>query len=253
MIGDQLVIGVSSPFSQVNKGTFAITAIDDAFNVEYRNSIAINEGPTTLGSGGTTSISVLDSGYSTYRTVSTLAPNPADPTNRSIVIVAPGYNMSLLNEGQGAAVTLPNRLGFGTDPVPGISGYQFWTGLKRRVQRTLDGYAPDPVTFPGVRAAGVAIESREPQIQRITMNIKVTTNQGVALSSISDAIKSSVIGFINSLGLGQSVILSEIVSIIQNVSGVNSVVLVNPVLQQQLITVSDNAIARSSSGEITLS
>jgi uncharacterized phage protein gp47/JayE len=252
-IGDQLVIANSSPFSQVNQGTFLITAVNDAFNVEYANSASINEGPSALGTNGTGSISVLDQGYSTYRSVDVLAPDPSDPTNQAIVIVTPGYNISLLNQAQGAVTTLPNRLGFGSDPVPGISGYQFWTGLKRRVQRTLDGYAPDPVSFQGVRAAGVGIEAREPQIQRVTMTIKVTTNQGVALSSISDTIKSSVIGFINSLGLGQNVVLSEVVSIIQSISGVKSVVLANPVLEQEIITVNDNAIARTSASEITLS
>lgn len=252
-IGDQIVIGSGSPFSTANKGTFVITAVDSLFAVQYLNSSAANQGPTALGAGGVNSISVLDQGFSTYRTISTLAPNPSDPTNFSTVVVNPGYDIALLNETQGAVLSLPNRLGFGTDPVPGISGYQFWTGLKRRVQRTLDGYAPDPVTFPGVRAAGAAIEAREPQIQRVQMMIRVTTNQGVALSSISDTIKSSVIGFVNSLGLGQSVVLSEVVSIIQSVSGVNSVVLVSPVLEQELITIGDAAIARTSSSEITVS
>jgi hypothetical protein len=251
-IGDQLVIANNSPFNTNNQGTFVITAVVSTTVVQYTNLLANNQGPSTLGSNGITSISVLDQGYSTYRTVTTLAPNPTDPTNTSLVIVSPGYNLSLLNEGQQATITLPNRLGFSSDPVPGISGYQYWTGLKRTVQRTVDGYAPDATDFPGVRAAGVAIEVREPQIQQVSMTIQVTTNQGVSLSAISDTIISSVVGYINSLGLGQSVFLSQIVSIIQAVSGVQSVVLVTPTLDTELITIKDNAIARTSSTQIVL-
>lgn len=250
--GDQLVIANNSPFNTANQGTFLITAVTATGVVQYINPLANNQGPSALGSSGTTSISVLDQGYSTYRQVTTLAPNPSDPTNTSLVVLSPGYNLSLLNQGQGAVLTLPNRLGFSSEPVPGISAYQYWTGLKRTVQRTVDGYAPDTTDFPGVRAAGVAIEVREPQIQQVAMTIQVTTNQGVALSAISDTIISSVVGYINSLGLGQSVILSQIVSIIQNVSGVQSVVLTNPVLETELITINNNAIARTSSTQIVL-
>lgn len=251
-VGDQLVIANNSPFNTANQGTFPITAVTSTTVVQYENPLASNQGPFTLGSGGTTSISVLDQGYSTYRQVTTLAPNPSDPTNTCLVVLSPGYNLSLLNAGQGAILTLPNRLNFSSDPVPGISAYQYWTGLKRTVQRTVDGYAPDETDFPGVRAAGVQIEVREPQIQQVSMTIQVTTNQGVVLSAISDTIISSVVGYINSLGLGQSVFLSQIVSIIQGVSGVQSVVLTSPVLETELITINDNAIARTSSTQIIL-
>jgi hypothetical protein len=252
-IGDQIVIGDASPFSTANKGTFTISGVPALDRVDYTNPTVANQGPTALGSGGTDSIRVLDQGYSTYRRVLAVSPSVTDPTNRAVVIVEPGYDLSLLNEGQGAKVRFPNRLGFGTDPVPGISGYQYWTGLKRRVQRVMDGYEPDPATFPGVRAAGVAIEAREPQIQRVAINIKVKTKEGVALASIADAIKSSVVGFVNSLGLSQDVVLSEIVGLIQATSGVDSVVLVSPSLNTERITINDNAIARTSSTEITLS
>lgn len=252
-IGDQLVIGNGSPFVTANQGTFLVTAVLDNHNIQYTNSSASNQGPFELGSGGVGSITINDQGYSTYRTVTCVVPDPSDPTDFALVTMTPGYNISLFNPGQDAAVSLPNRLNFPNNPVPGISGYQFWTGLKRTVQRTVDGYSPDPVTYPGVRAAGVAIEVREPQLQDVSLSIQIATNQGVALSSIADTVTSSVIGFINSLGLGQSVVLSEIVSIIQGISGVNSVILVNPSLDQGEITVSDNAIARTSTSLITIS
>jgi uncharacterized phage protein gp47/JayE len=252
-VGDQISIGDGAPLVSDNKGTFTITSVFSISAVDYNNADVVTEGPFALGVAGVDSVRILDQGYSTYRKVEAVAPNPVDPTNRTIVVMSPGYNISLLSESQSAKMRFPNRLGYGTDPVPGISGYQYWTGLKRRVQRVLDGYEPDPVNFPGVRAAGVSIEAREPQIQRVTLNIKVKTREGVALASISDLIKSSVVGFINSLGLGQDVVLSEIVSSIQAVSGVDSVVLVDPALNTERVVISDAAIARTSPSEIFLS
>jgi hypothetical protein len=252
-IGDQVSVADTAPLLSANKGTFIVSAVLSANEITFANAAVVSEGPTALGSSGVDSIKILDQGYSTYRKVKLLCPSVVDPTNKATVIVEPGYGISLFNELQGSKISLPNRLGFDSDPIPGISGYQYWTGLKQRVQRTLDGYAPDSATFPGVRAAGVAIEAREPQIQRVTLAIKVKTKEGVALSSISDGIKSTVIGYVNSLGLGQDVILSEVVKLIQASSGVEAVVLVLPALDQERIVIGDNAIARTSSSEVTIS
>ena len=251
--GDKVFIGADSPFSTANKGTFKITAINSLTEVDYLNSSAINEGPSALGSLGVDSIRIIDQGFTTYRKILAVCPNPLEPTELGQIVLTPGYDTSLLNEDNVAKISFPNRLGFDSNPIPGISGYQYWTGLKRTVQRVLDGYAPDAENFPGVRASGVAIEAREPQIQRVTLNIKVKTKEGVALASIIDPIKSNVVGFINSLGLGQDVILSEIVSIIQSTGGVESVILVSPTLDTERITISDKAVPRTTPSEIFIS
>lgn len=251
--GDKIQIDGTSPLSVGNRGTFTITSVLSQSVVEFTNSNVADEGPVALGEFGTNSLAVLDQGFSTYRKVVLVAPSQADPANRTTVILEPGYDISLFTEGRHAMLSTPNRLGFSKDPVPGMSGYQFWTGLKRRVQRTVDGFEPDTTTFPGVRAAGVSIEVREPQIQRVSIVAKIKTNEGVSLAAIADSIRSNVIGFINSLGLGQDVILSEVVSLIQNTSGVDAVVLVDPVLDQERIVIADSAIPRTSASEITLS
>jgi hypothetical protein len=251
--GDQLVVDSDSPLSLVNQGTFIILDVIDTFTVEFTNADAIGEGPLALGAGGVNSIRVLDDGYVTYRTVESVAPNPLAPTEEARLVVSPGFDLSLLNEGQSAILEFPNKLNYPTDPVPGLSGYQYWVGLKQRAQRTVDGFEPNPVTFPGVKAAGVFIEVREPQIQRVGLNIKIKTKEGVALASVSDTIKTNIISLINSLGLGEDVILSEVVTAAQESPGVESVVLVIPELEEERITINDNAIARTSSEEVVLS
>ena len=249
---DQVVIGSDLNVLSSNKGTFTITKVNSTNQVEYINKNAIDEDSIEIGSGSNT-VYLLDQGYTTYRKIVIVNPKPNDPTNRAIVTVSPGRDISLLNEGRGAKLTLPNRLGFGTDPVPGMSGYQFWIGLKRKAQRVVDGYEPDTVTFPGTRASGVQIEVREPQIQRVSLQFKIKTTKGVSLQALTDTIKSAITGYINSLGLGQDVVLSECIKLVQGVLGVDSVILTYPSPSTERITINSNAIARISSGDIILS
>lgn len=251
-VGDQIVLGLNMPVSTSNKGTFTISAINSANSITYANSNAVVQSTLSFGTG-TSAFSILDQGYTTYRKVTLVAPKPSDPTNRSIAVVSPGFNMSLISEGQGAYVSLPNRLYYPTNPVPGVNGYDFWTGLLQRVQRILNGYAPDPADFPGVAAAGIQIIPRPPQITNVALALKIYTAQGVSLQAISDSIKSNVYSYVNSLGLGQNVVLSEVVSIVQSVPGVSSCYLISPTLQSNLIVVGNSAIARIAISDITLS
>lgn len=251
-VGDRLVLDSEAPVSTANKGTFIITEVVDDYTVKYTNPLVELQSSIALGTGAS-AVFLLDQGFSTYRRVEMLVPKPSDPSSRALMVVSPGYDAALLSESSGAIVELPNRLGFSSQPVPGMNGYAYWTGLKQRVQYTLDGYAPDSTTFPGVRAAGVAIEAREPQIQRVSLSIRVKTKEGVALSSIADGIKNAVVGYVNSLGLGQDVIISEIVSLIQQTPGVDAVVFLIPAPGTERITIADKAIARTSSNNVVLS
>lgn len=117
----------------------------------------------------------------------------------------------------------------------------------------MDGFEPDSSTFPGVGAAGVSIEAREPQIQRIQIGVKVKTSKGVSVQSISDTIKNAISGYVNSLDLGNDVVMSEVISLVQQVPGVDACVLTFPTPGTERITVGDSSIARISANDITLS
>jgi hypothetical protein len=250
MPGDQVVLQ-STNLSLANRGTFVVKSVYSLYAVDYANAAALSEGPTTV--GVLDSVYLADQGFSSFRTVSCVAPDPADPGSAAVLSFTPSEDAALFTEARGARVAFPNRLGYETKPVPGASGYQYWTGLKRRVQRVVDGWEPDPETYPGVRASGASIEVREPQIQRVEVGIRVKTKDGVALQSIADTVKSEIVGYVNSLGLGQDVILSEIVSLVQAVDGVDSVVLESPKLDAERVAVGDKSVARTSPSEITLS
>ena len=251
--GDQLQIGFDAPVSTANKGTFTVLSVPAAGQVVYANPNIELQAAIALGLNGVGSLGVLDQGYSTYRKVVMVSPKPSDPTGRSIAVVSPGYDMSLLSEGQGSKVRLPNRLNYGTDPVPGVAGYLYYTGLLRSVQRVLTGYEPNSAAFQGVAAAGVDIEPRPPQKQQIVISMKVKTANGVSLQALSDTIKSAIQGYVNSLKLGSDVVMSEVIKIVQEIPGVDACVLAFPTPGTERVTVGDNSIARITSNDITLS
>lgn len=251
-VGDQLVLGALLPVDTLNKGTFTVTEVVSEYVLKYTNPTVVTLLSTALGVGSDY-MYLLDQGYSTYRKVVMVMPKPEDPTNRTLVTVSPGYDMGLFTESNGARLFTPNRLGFSSQPVPGMNGYSYWTGLKRRAQYVLDGYSPDPTTFPGVRAAGTVIEVREPQIQLVSLSLKVKTKEGVALSSISDSMKNSIVGYVNSLGLGDDVVMSEIVSLVQQIPGVDAVNILIPVPGTERVAVADRALAKTNSTLVVIS
>jgi hypothetical protein len=249
--GDQLVVTNTSSLNLANQGTFTISSVNSTTSVDFVNANAVSQGPLAI--GDSSSVGINDQGFMTKRTVALVAPDPANPASSALLYFTPGTDANLLSVGANARVSFPNRLGFKISPVPGVSGYQYWTGLKRAAQRVLDGWAQDTISYPGVRAAGAAIEVREPQIQRVSISMKIRTNSGVSLTQVADAIKSAIVGYVNSLGLGESVVLSEIVSLVQSQSGVDTVVLVSPTLDSELIAIGSKSVARTSPSSITLS
>jgi hypothetical protein len=152
------------------------------------------------------------------------------PHNRS-------YKFSNANN---TSVAHMGKLGYSTDVTTGIDGYLYYTGLLRRVQRIVDGYEPDANNFPGRRAVGGAIETLPPLIRKISITINITTNEGVNLGDISNNIKSVVINYVGTLGVGEDVILSEIIAAIMNIKGVAAVTFTNPTPDTERITLASN-------------
>lgn len=249
--GDSISIGSTVPVSQGNKGTFTITAVTGTAIVQFTNANGVTEGPIAL-SSGSSDLRVLDQGYETYRRVILVQPKPTDPLNRAVVVVSPGTDLDILSESFGAVASLENRLNFSSKPVNGKNGYEYWIGLKREAQRVIDGFMIDRESYPGYSAVGDFVEAKEPQPQTIALTFRIRTNQGVILSTISDDLKSRVLGYINNLGIGQSVIISEIYRLVQSAPGVASVLLVSPSTGTEEIVIKTGARARASAQDIIL-
>lgn len=260
-IGDTIFvdkIASSSWFNTANSGSFAITALgneDITFKpfLRIKNSGAIAETNRSIGVS-TIGFFLIENENYKYESIRQVEHTAIDPSNsnRRVVYLTPAVKADKISETNMAKISSLGKLEYSTDVTTGIDGYLYYTGLLRTVQRIIDGYEPDPITYPGRRAVGGLIEILPPLIKRITVSIQVTTNEGVNLNEISNDIKSAIINYVDSLGVGKDVILSEIIVAVMSITGVESVVFINPTPSTQRISVADNEKSFVEPGDVTV-
>ena len=82
-----------------------------------------------------------------------------------------------------------------------------------------------------------------PPIPRsVAVTFRVRTREGISINVIASVVRSAVVSFIGSLGIGQSVILSELIGLVQDIPGVTSVEIIEtlPIAVDGRIPVADN-------------
>lgn len=139
-------------------------------------------------------------------------------------------------------------LNFSNVPQQGRDGYKYFTGLLRRVQRTVDGLDAS-TAFPGIKAAGVQIEVTAPTVQRLFFEIDVSLIEGLNINIVVDDLKNAVSSYVNGLDVGEDVILTEIIERIMGIDGITDVEIIFPTAN---IPIADNEIARANLGDITI-
>jgi len=138
-------------------------------------------------------------------------------------------------------------LGFPVLTEFGVDGYKYFTNLAQLAQFTVDGREDNQEEFPGIRAAGVQIEVIEPVKKPQRVELNVTANSGITLISISNDIKTAVSSYINTLGVGDDVIRSDITCDVKEVDGVFDVDTIEPAAN---VAIADNELARISDEDI---
>jgi len=219
--------------------------------VYVSNSTTTLNPSITLGSNAASFLVLEGTPYSTYRTVNMVTPNYNDPTE-SLLWITGTDDADRFAAANGTQLIARNKLGFPIADQVGVDGYKYWTGLLQRVHRVMDGYDPDQVNFPGVKAAGVQIEALPPEIRRVAISVAVKPVTGLSTNTLSQTIKSAILGYIASLGVGDDVIISEIISRIQQIAGVQSVAMVYPSPTTERIVIHDNEKAIALESDITV-
>ena len=233
-------------FSVNNIGSFSVSEVGtDAATykpfIRVSNSAGIAETNRLMSVdiAGFYLIESLVNKFSTIRQIANIVLDDLNPDRRAVYTVPPTRNYKF-SEANATSITSMGKLGYNTDVTIGIDGYLYYTGLLRRVQRIVDGYEPDAENFPGRRAVGGAIETLPPLNRKIVITINVTTDEGVNLGDISNNIKSVIINYIQTLGVGQDVILSEIIASVMAIKGVGAVTFTTPTPSTERITIADN-------------
>ena len=248
-VGDSLFvdqIADTNWFSTPNSGTFTVNQVGTD-GTSYRPFLRVKNNSSTNQSNRLISVSALGffviegeaSKYSSIRVVEHTAIDSFNPDRRAIYMT-PATKVDKFSQSNGTKVTPLGKLNYSTDVTTGIDGYTYYTGLLRTVQRIVDGFEPDQVTYPGRRAVGGIIETLPPLIKRVSVSIEVTTNEGVNLNEITNDIKSAIIDYIDELGVGEDVILSEIIVRVMGITGVAAVTFNVPAPSTERVSVADN-------------
>lgn len=232
-------------FSAQNSGSFTVTQFgtngtDYEPFVRVKNASSQNQTAREIAVSeqGFFLIEGDNSKFSSIRVIEHTAIDESNE-NRRAIYMTPATTVYKMSQSNGTRLVPTGKLQYLTDVTTGVDGYTYYTGLLRTVQRTVDGFEPDPLSYPGRRAVGGAIEILPPLIKRVKVSIEVTTNEGVNLNEISNDIKSAIINYIASLGVGQDVILSEIIVKVMAITGVAAVTFTVPDPSTERISVSD--------------
>lgn len=233
-------------FNPKNTGQFDIIEIgnnpaDCRPFLRVNNSVAVTETNRAL-SGAPEGFNIIENDlykYETYRTVANSVVSDVNNLNRNLYML-PDARADKISESNNSVISHVGKLGYDLITSTGVDGYLFYTGLLRRVQRTIDGFAPDPTTFAERRALGSRIEILPPLIKNISLILTVTTNEGSTIQDISNNVKSSIIDYVNGLGVGEDVILSAITAAVMKVKGVAAVTFNTPSPASERITIASN-------------
>jgi len=186
--------------------------------------------------------------------------------NRQVTLISTKTEVSLSSGGtkvqlsslqttEDAAIAVPggsgnSELNFQLEER-GVDAYRHFTGLAQETQWAVDGNEAEG--YDGIRAAGVHVEVIEPVKKPQTIEVKITTDSGVSLSSITNTIKSVISNYINGLGVSDDVIMSEVIVEVKTVAGVfDATIAGSSCSSRENVAIADNELARITEDNITV-
>lgn len=132
-----------------------------------------------------------------------------------------------------------SELNFSTNVFFGVDGYQYETGLVQEVQHKIDGFTSK--NYDQVRAAGTQIEVLTPTVIQQTFSISIIPVESVTIDMLISEVRSAVAKYVNSLKIGDDVILSEIIDRIQDIAGIFDLNIISPSAN---VAIGDSELAR---------
>lgn len=109
-----------------------------------------------------------------------------------------------------------------------IASYDYYTNLIAQVQKVLEGDSKDPTNFPGVKASGIRLNVEAPVLRRITVRASISAEPGNNESDLAPSVVEAIENYIRSLGIGEDVILSKIVDVAHNITGLRDITIQVP-------------------------
>lgn len=183
--------------------------------------------------------------YVGYKQIDFIATNPSNLSAKSLILDT-SNQFEKINEIAGVSINAIGKLDFPNEINRGVDAYKFHTGLIGESNRIVYGEPRDNTTYPGVAAAGAEIFIKAPLVRRINVSIDVRVRTGVPFSTIVEEVRNSVAALVNSNPVGQPIAISDIVSNVNAIIGVQAVAISSPQYDAQ------NDVIRINSGEKSL-
>lgn len=107
--------------------------------------------------------------------------------------------------------------------------YIYNTGLIAEAQKVVDGDLNDRANYPGYRAAGTLVAVKAPLVLQQTVIAKLILETAfIASTTIHDDASAAINRYINTLGIAEDVIFTELVHAVQEIEGVFDVAFITP-------------------------
>ena len=285
VVGD--VFNASGMTSSGNNGSFLITGKDNTPAAEYIEVTNASGAAETVSPGSSTlqALRIVDLYNSTTGEITLVSALAQIPSISDTFVILPvtitnleGYfnnlrvttisskaqiisvegntklQISSLSDGSDGYVQVTGgtanlEFNFSTAATRGLQGYTQHIGLIETVHKAIYGDDKDLTAVEGVGAAGIRFEIKAPLREEISFNIDVTLQEGISITSVEDEIKTAVTGYVNTLGIGESVILAEIIDRIMDINGITDVEILTP---SENVAIQENEVPRTTDALIVV-
>lgn len=128
--------------------------------------------------------------------------------------------------------------------------YTYYTGVIALAQKIVDGDPEDRENFPGLRAAGILVVVRTPQVLLQNVEVTLIVADGFTQGDVADAVRQAIKDYINNLVISGDVVRNELIAQIMAVPGVTNCDVIQP---ETDITILDDQLARTTDENIDVS
>jgi uncharacterized phage protein gp47/JayE len=125
--------------------------------------------------------------------------------------------------------------------------YSYVTGLLQVVQKVLNGDPANRTAFPGLVAAGIIVNVDTATKRKIPIYVTTVIGVGFDGNTVRQEVKTAVESYVNSLKMGDNLVLARIIEIAMLVSGVTNVAVKDPA-QDQIILENELPVSQDLAG-----
>jgi hypothetical protein len=156
----------------------------------------------------------------------------------------------VLNPADGHAVLTPTAFSTGLTAGDLMAvTCTYYTGLIAECQKIVAGDPADRVGYPGYRAGGIRVQVLPPTINSISVVGGISALPGWNPATVATAVGAAISEYVNALGIGEDVILAEIIARAMAVAGVYDIALSEPT---ENLAIPNDSLARLQSYNVDI-